>query len=90
LIIEGNWASSGLKDKVKYHLERSVMAWHNWDSELPMQVEVICNRIKGDVGQFLTVRRWLIIPPEFSFKECLVAEIDDDTHIHINHLRHLK
>lgn len=82
----GSWASSNLKDKVKYHLEMSVKAWHNWNEELPTQVEVICNEVKRRRGQFLNVRRWLIIPPKSGLKECLVAEIENDVHIHINHL----
>jgi len=84
--IVGCWASSIFKDKVKYHLEMSVKAWHYWGIDLPKQVEVICNEIKKDRGQFLNVKRWLIIPPESGLKECLVAEIDNDVHIHINHL----
>ena len=70
----------------KFLLEMSVKAWHNWNKELPNQVEVICNEIKRNRGQFLIVRRWVIIPPESGFKECLVAEIDNDVRIHINHL----
>lgn len=81
-----NWASSNLKDKVKFHLEMSVKAWHNWNEDLPSQVEVICNEVKSNRGQFLTVKRWLIVPPESGLKECLVAEIDNDVQIHINHL----
>lgn len=94
--IVGNWALSNLKDKVKYHLEMSVKAWHDWNEDLPMQVEVICNEVKRNHGQFLYVRRWLIIPPESGFKECLVAEIHEKetskfcdnefVHILINHL----
>lgn len=94
--IVSNWALSNLSDKVKYHLKKSVKSWHNWDSDLPNQVEVICNEVKRNHGQFLNVRRWLIIPPESGFKECLVAEIDERetskffdnefVHIHINHL----
>jgi hypothetical protein len=82
----GSWASSELKDKVKYHLEMSVKAWHDWEIDLPLQVEVICNEVKRNRGQFLSVKRWLIIPPKSGLKECLVAEIDNDVHIHINHL----
>ena len=81
-----SWASSNLKDKVKFHLKKSVKAWHDWNENLPNQVEVICNDVKRSRGQFLNVRRWLIIPPESGFKECLVAEVDDDVQIHINHL----
>ena len=81
-----SWASSNIKDKVKYHLEMSVKAWHDWNEDLPNQVEVICNEVKMRSGQFLNVRRWLIIPHELGLKECLVAEIDNDVHIHINHL----
>ena len=84
--IVSNWALSNLKDKVKYHLEMSVKAWHNWNEDLPMQVEVICNEVKRNRVQFLNVKRWLIIPPESGLKECLVAEIDNDVQIHINHL----
>lgn len=84
--IVGSWASSNLKDKVKYHLKMSVKAWHDWNEDLPNQVEVICNEVKRCRGQFLNVRRWLIIPPVSGFKECLVAEVDDDIQIHINHL----
>lgn len=82
----GSWALSEFKDKVKYHLEMSVKAWHNWEKDLPLQVEVICNEVKRNRGQFLKVKRWLIIPPESGLKECLVAEINNDVHIHINHL----
>lgn len=82
----GRWASSNLKDKVKYHLEMSVKAWHDWNEDLPNQVEVICNEIKKRRGQFLNVRRWLIVPSQSGLKECLFAEIDNSVHIHINHL----
>lgn len=84
--IVSNWALSSHRGKVKYHLENSVKAWHDWNKDLPNQVEVICNEVKRNRGQFLTVRRWLIIPPELGLKECLVAEINDDVKIHINHL----
>lgn len=81
-----SWASSNFKDKVKYHLEMSVRAWHDWNEDLPTKVEVICNEVKRNRGQFLNVRRWLIMPPQSGLKECLVAEIDNDVKIHINHL----
>lgn len=81
-----NWAFSNLKDKVKYHLEMSIKAWHDWNDKLPNQVEVICNEVKKNRGQFLNVKRWLIIPSKSGFKECLVAEIDENIQIHINHL----
>ena len=84
--IVSNWALSNLKDKVKYHLETSVKAWHDWNEDLPSQVEVICNEVKRNRGQFLNVKRWLIIQSQSGLKECLVAEIDDDVKIHINHL----
>lgn len=84
--IVGNWALSNLKDKVKYHLENSVKAWHNWNIDMPNQVEVICNEVKRNRGKFLNVKRWLIIPSQSGLKECLVAEIDNDVQIHINHL----
>lgn len=82
----GSWALFNLKDKVKYHLEMSFKEWHNWEKDLPLQVEVICNEVKSNRGQFLNVKRWLIIPSQSWLKECLVAEIDNDVHIHINHL----
>lgn len=75
-----------LQQKVKFHLETSVKAWHNWNEDLPNQVEVICNEVKRNRGQFLNVKRWLIIPKESGLKECLVAEIDNDIQIHIDHL----
>ena len=84
--IVSNWALSNIKDKVKYHLENSVKAWHDWEDDLPNQVKVICNEVKRNRGQFLNVKRWLIIPPQSGLKECLVAEIDNDVQIHINHL----
>ncbi len=77
---------SNLKGKLKYHLENSVKAWHDWNKELPNQVEVICNEVKRNHGQFHYVRRWVIIPTESGLKECLVAEIDDNVQIHVNHL----
>ena len=82
----GSWALSELRGKVKYHLEMSVKEWHDWEKDLPLQVKVTCNEVKKNRGQFLNVKRWLMIPPESGLKECLVAEIDNDVHIHINHL----
>jgi len=81
-----SWASSNLANKVKLHLEMSVKSWHDWNEDLPNQVEVICNEVKRYRGQFLNVKRWLIIPPESGLKECLIAEIESDVQIHIDHL----
>jgi hypothetical protein len=77
------------------HLNRSRKAWHDWNKEMPMKVEVVCNEISKRYGKFLRVKRWLIVPPESGFKECLVAEFyitvnyfgkDELLQLHINHL----
>lgn len=87
--------SKTLKDKLEYHLNKSVRAWHGWNSQMPMSVEVICNQISERYGRFLTVKQWLIIPSESGLKECLVAEFDimvnylgkeEPLHLHVNHL----
>jgi len=84
-----------LLKELDYHLNNSIKAWHDLNIDMPAPVEVICNEISKRYGKFLSVKRWLIVPPESGFKECLVAEFDIMTNyfgkkeplrLHINHL----
>ena len=77
------------------HFNNSAKAWHNWNKKMPMNVEVICKEISKRYGKFLTVQKWIIVPPESGFKECLVAEFNIKTNyfgkskllrLHIKHL----
>lgn len=84
-----------IMSELDYHLNNSVKAWHDWNIDMPVSVEVICNEISKRYGKVLPVKRWLIVPANGGFKECLVAEFDiminffgkkEPLQLHINHL----
>ncbi len=65
--------------KFKPHLYKSIIAWHDWvelDKDMPINVEVIQKDLSEEYGRYLTVKRWLLIYPQYDLGEYLVAEFD--------------
>ena len=55
-------------------LMKAPACWYEWNEVLPNKVKVKCDEVAQRYGKSLNVRRWVIKPPRYPFRACIVAE----------------